>query len=100
LNIFYSTDYRDQLPTSKTWMECNQLLWKYLVDRLRLIYPEAYNRLTNIVLQIQLLCEPWTGIAINQIMTLDSILQAHQDWKDCQSTPNAVVPYVIMKVES
>lgn len=42
---------------------------------------------------LELLCEPWTGAAINQSMTSDSILQAHQDWKDCKSAPNAVVLY-------
>ena len=64
-------------------------------DRLKVIYPEAYNKLPNIVLPkpIQLLCEPWAGVAINQEMTSESILQAHQDWKNCKSAPNAVVPY-------
>jgi len=95
LNIFYSRDYRHQLPTSKTWIERNQPLWKYLGDQLKVIYPEAYNKLTNIVLPepLQLLCESWAGVAINQEMTSESILQAHQDWKDCKSAPNAVVPY-------
>ena len=84
-----------ELPASKTWIERNQPLWKFLGDQLRLIYPEAYNKLTNIVLPqpLQLLCEPWAGVAINQAMTPQSILQSHQDWKDCKSAPNAVVPY-------
>lgn len=50
LDIFYSKDYRDQLPVAQTWIERNQALWKYLGDKLKLIYPEGYNRLTNIVL--------------------------------------------------
>jgi len=32
-------------------------------------------------------------VPINQQMTPYSALQAHQDWKDIRSVPNAVVPY-------
>ncbi|RPB24193.1 hypothetical protein L211DRAFT_214426 [Terfezia boudieri ATCC MYA-4762] len=57
--------------------------------------PEAYNKLTNINLPepLELLCNPWSGAAINQQITPDSILQHHQDWKDIRSLPNAVIPY-------
>jgi len=62
---------------------------------LKLIFPEAYNKLTNIVLPppLQLLCNLWAGVAINEQMTPHSTLQAQQDWKDIRSVPNAVVPY-------
>ncbi|RPB18298.1 hypothetical protein L211DRAFT_767917, partial [Terfezia boudieri ATCC MYA-4762] len=77
------------------WIERNKSLWRYLRDCLKLIFPEAYNKLTNITLPdpLQLLYYPWSGAAINQQMTPNSILQHHQDWKDIHSAPNAVVPY-------
>jgi len=50
LDMFYSKEYRNQLPISQTWIERNQLLWKYLGDRLKIIFPEAYNKLPKIVL--------------------------------------------------
>ena len=95
LDIFYSKDYLNQQPKSSEWIEKNTGLWKYLGDRLKLIFPEAYNKLTNITLPapLKLLCHPWAGVAINQQMTPDSTLQHHQDWKDIKSAPNAVVPY-------
>jgi len=84
-----------QQPTSATWIQQNKSLWRYLGDWLKLIFPEAYNKLTNIQLppSLELLCYPWAGAAINQQMTPDSILQHHQDWKDVRSAPNAVIPY-------
>ena len=95
LDIFYSKDYLAQQPSANIWIEKNQPLWNYLRDCLKLIFPEAYNKLTNILLPppLQLLCNPWSGTAINQQMTSDSILQPHQDWKDIRSVPNAIVPY-------
>jgi len=95
LDMFYSKEYPDQRPISQTWIERNQLLWKYLGDRLKLIFPEAYNKLPNIVLlqSLQLLWYPWAGAAINQAMTPYRTLQHHQDWNDYKSAPNAVVPY-------
>ena len=46
LDIFYSKDYLNQQPKSSEWIEKNAGLWKYLGDRLKLIFPEAYNKLT------------------------------------------------------
>jgi len=95
LDIYYCKDYLTQQPASITWIEKNQPLWGYLRDHLKLIFPKPYNKLTNIILppSLQLLCNPWAGVAINQPMTPYSALQAHQDWKDMRSVPNAVVPY-------
>ncbi|RPB18341.1 hypothetical protein L211DRAFT_875760 [Terfezia boudieri ATCC MYA-4762] len=81
LDIFHSKDYLTQQPASGNWIERNKSLWRYLGDRLKLIIPETYNKLTNINLPepLELLCNPWSGTAINQQMTPDSILQHHQD---------------------
>ena len=81
LDIFHSKEYQlDQLASS-TWIQRNKSLWRYLGDRLKLIYPEAYNKLTNIVLPepLELLCYPWAGVAINQQMNAECYLQQHQD---------------------
>jgi len=95
LDIYYCKDYLTQQPASVTWIEKNQPLWNYLGHRLKLIFPEAYNKLTNIVLPppLQLLYNSWASVAINQQMTPYRTLQAHQDWKNICSVPNAVVPY-------
>src|SRR5437868_8439528 len=68
LDIFYSKDYLAQQPSANIWIEKNQPLWNYLRDCLKLIFPEAYNKLTNILLPppLQLLCNPWYGTTINQ----------------------------------
>jgi len=50
LDIYYYNDYLTQQLASITWIEKNQPLWDYLGDCLKLIFPEAYNKLTNIVL--------------------------------------------------
>ena len=60
LDIFYSKDYLTQQLGYITWIEKNKSLWRYLGDRLKLIFPEAYNKLTHIKLPdpLQLLCYP------------------------------------------
>ncbi|KAI5788939.1 hypothetical protein DFH27DRAFT_527928 [Peziza echinospora] len=78
-DIFYSGDYKKDLPYSAEWIQSNKSLWKYVGDRLKLISPESYST------------------AINQDMTPNSTLQHHQDWRDIRSTPNAVIAWV--KVE-
>ena len=93
--IFNSKDYLTQEPSSTAWINKNQPLWNYLGDCLKLIFPKAYNKLTNILFPppLQLLCNPWSGVAINQQITPYNILKLHQDWKDIHSVPNVVVPY-------
>jgi len=63
----YSMNYLTQQRASITWIMKNQLLWDHIGDHLKLIFPEPYNKLTNIVLPppLQLLCNPWAGVAIN-----------------------------------
>ena len=57
------------------------------------MFPEAYNKLTNIVLpeSLELLCHACAGVAITQQMNAECHLQQHQDCKDVKSAPNAVI---------
>ena len=67
LHVFHYRVYQQDQPASCTWIQQNKSLCRYLVDRLRLIDPEAYNKLTNIVVPepLKLLCHPRAGVAIN-----------------------------------
>ena len=79
LDVFHSQEYQQDQPASSTCIQQNKSLCRYLQDRLSLIHPEAYNKLTNIVLPecLELLWHPWAGVPIQQPMNTECNLQKH-----------------------
>jgi hypothetical protein len=70
-----SVEYRRELPASKEWCDKNKKLFNYLSEGLRMINLMIYIRYREATpylkarYNLEPLCDPWFGVAINQMVT-------------------------------
>lgn len=95
-DIMLSREYRQNLPTSKQFLDANQALFDRLSLELRLLSPETYIKYKSVDKYLKedqrRLGGAWHGVVVNRQIGSDDELKMHQDWKDYAKGFNAIVP--------